>query len=281
MSWLPVSCGTARVAAASAAAAALLAAVPASSAAARPAVTWAPASSAAIHPGIMTDTAGGPCTANFVFTDAAGAVYLGQAAHCALPESATDVNGCTSRSLPLGTPVSLGGSGVSGPMVYSSWLSMQERGESEASACANNDFALIKVPADAVARVNPSVPVFGGPTGVATGPLTYGDPVMTYGNSNLRGGIETLSPQRGFAIGTGADGWYHLVYTVLPGVPGDSGSGFLDGEGRAFGDLIDVNPFPPASNGVGDLSRQLAYARAHSGIKGLALVPGTEKFTGP
>jgi hypothetical protein len=267
-------------AAALAAAAALLAAgaqaVPAS--AAPPA--WAPAAEASIHPGIMTDTAGGPCTANFVFTDAKGATYIGQAAHCALPESATDVNGCRSKSLPLGTGVGLGSSGVTGRMVYSSWLTMQERGEKDAAACANNDFALIRIPDEAVGEVNPSVPVFGGPTGVATGPLAYGDRVMTYGNSNLRGGIEAFSPQRGFAVGTGADGWYHLVYTVLPGVPGDSGSGFLDAQGRAFGDLIDVNPFPPASNGVGDLSRQLAYARAHSGIAGLELVLGTERFTG-
>jgi hypothetical protein len=271
-----------RAAALAAAVGMLTAAAPASVAApvAAPARTWAAAGQATIHPGIMTDTAGGPCTANFVFTDAEGAVYIGQAAHCALPEAATDVNGCRSASLPLGTPVGLGSSGVTGRIAYSSWLTMQERAESDAAACANNDFALIRVPGDEVGKVNPSVPVFGGPTGVATGPLAYGDRVMTYGNSNLRGGIEEFSPQRGFAVGTGAGGWYHLVYTVLPGVPGDSGSGFLDAQGRAFGDLIDVNPFPPASNGVGDLSRQLAYARAHSGISGLELVPGTEKFTG-
>ncbi len=33
------------------------------------------------------------------------------------------------------------------------------------------------------------------------------------------------------------------------------------------------------SNNVGDLDKELAYARAHSGISGLALVPGTEPFT--
>jgi hypothetical protein len=33
------------------------------------------------------------------------------------------------------------------------------------------------------------------------------------------------------------------------------------------------------SNGVGDLSRELAYAQAH-GVAGLSLVNGTEAFTG-
>ena len=34
----------------------------------------------------------------------------------------------------------------------------------------------------------------------------------------------------------------------------------------------------PASNGVGDLSRELAYARAH-GLSDLQVVNGTERFT--
>jgi hypothetical protein len=32
------------------------------------------------------------------------------------------------------------------------------------------------------------------------------------------------------------------------------------------------------SNGVGDLSHELAFARRHSGIAGLHLVKGTKKF---
>ena len=35
-------------------------------------------------------------------------------------------------------------------------------------------------------------------------------------------------------------GWSHDVYTVTPGIPGDSGSGFLDADGRAFGTLSTV-----------------------------------------
>lgn len=35
----------------------------------------------------------------------------------------------------------------------------------------------------------------------------------------------------------------------------------------------------PASNGVGDLGKELSYAQAHSGLSGLALVTGTEAFS--
>ena len=53
-----------------------------------------------------------------------------------------------------------------GTLVYSSWLTMQAQGETDADACAYNDLALVRLdPAD-VAKVNPSVPGFGGPTGV-------------------------------------------------------------------------------------------------------------------
>src|SRR5690242_12473582 len=69
---------------------------------------WAPASSATIHPGVQVFTEGAQCTANFVFQDASN-VYLGQAAHCSGTGASTDTNGCTSQSLPLGTPVDVTG----------------------------------------------------------------------------------------------------------------------------------------------------------------------------
>jgi hypothetical protein len=63
-------------------------------------------------------------------------------------------------------------------------------------------------------------------------------------------------------------------------VPGDSGSAFLDAEGNALGTLSTLAIAPlPASNGVGDLGKELGYAQANSGIAGLNLVPGTEAFS--
>ncbi len=79
---------------------------------------------------------------------------------------------------------------------------------------------------------------------------------------------------------TDGNGWSRAVYTVTPGIPGDSGSAFLDANGAAIGVLSTVAIAPLAgSNGVGDLGRELAYAQAHAGIDGLGLALGTEPFT--
>src|SRR5436190_21856830 len=83
--------------------------------------TWAPASSAAIHPGVQTFTDGAQCTGNFVFFDGAGNEYIGQAAHCSGTGSSTDTDGCTSGSLPIGTPVTVDGASRPGTLVYNSW----------------------------------------------------------------------------------------------------------------------------------------------------------------
>jgi hypothetical protein len=253
------------------------------------AAAWAPADTAAIHPGVQAYTAGAQCTANFVFTDGAGNVYVGYAAHCAGTGAATDTNGCDAASLPLGTRVTFaeGGSLVSegtpvghGTLAYSSWLTMQQRGETDADTCAYNDLALVRVDAADVAKVNPSVPFWGGPTGIDTAGTAAGDTVYSYGSSSLRAGVTALSPKQGISLGTDSGGWNHPVYTLTPGVPGDSGSAFLDADGQALGVLSTLALAPLAgSNGVGDLGRELAYAQAHGGIAGLALAPGTEPFS--
>ena len=77
-----------------------------------------------VHPGVQTRTAGAQCTANFVFTGG-GRTYLGQAAHCSGTGSADQTDGCTSASLPLGTPVAIGGASKPGKLAYNSWLAMQ------------------------------------------------------------------------------------------------------------------------------------------------------------
>jgi hypothetical protein len=240
---------------------------------------WAPAATAAVHPGVMTYTAGAQCTANFVYTDGTS-TYLGQAAHCSGTGAATDTNGCTATSLPEGTAVEVTGATKPGVMVYNSWIRMQAAGEKDPNVCAYNDLALIKLdPAD-VALTNPSVPFFGGPTGLRTADTQLGDTVVSYGNSSLRAGLSPLSPKYGRSLGTDSAGWNHTIYTATPGIPGDSGSGFLDASGKAFGVLSTVAIAPLAgSNGVGSLAKEIAYAQAH-GISGLALVNGTEPFSG-
>lgn len=238
---------------------------------------WAPAGSATVHPGVQTYTEGGQCTSNFVFEDGSG-VYLGQAAHCSGTGGQTETDGCTSDSLPLGTPVEVKGASKPATMVYNSWLAMQAKGETDPATCAYNDFALVRLdPAD-VGKVNPSVPGFGGPTGVG-GAGDLGSTVYSYGNSSLRAGVTKLSPKQGIVIQNEGGGWSHVVATLSPGIPGDSGSGFLNGSGGAIGVLSTLQLAPlPATNGVGDLAKELAYMRANSSFGGVQLVPGTEPF---
>jgi trypsin-like peptidase len=242
--------------------------------------TWAPAASAPVHPGVQTITNGGQCTSNFVFYDAANNVYIGQAAHCAGTDGNTATNGCDAGTLPTGTPVDVDGAGQPGTMVYSSWATMQANGETDADTCQYNDLALVKLnPAD-YGKVNPSVPFWGGPTGV-TDTVAQGDKVLSYGNSSLRQGITQLSPKQGLSLGQDSGGWNHTVYTVTPGIPGDSGSAFMDAQGRAFGVLSTLQIAPlPAGNGVGDVSREIAYMKAHGGPD-VTLATGTEPFRGP
>lgn len=251
---------------------------------------WAPAATAKIHPGTMMYTDGAQCTANFVYTDAANNVYVGYAAHCAGKGASTDTNGCNVDSVPLGTKVDFTNNGNlasegtivgHGTLAYSSWITEHQLGTTDANTCAYNDLALVKVDAADVSKVNPSVPFWGGPTGIDTNGTATGDRVWTYGNSSLRAGLSPLSPHTGASLGDDAadGGWSHPLYTVSPGIPGDSGSGFMSAGGKAVGVLSTLGLAPlPLSNNIGDLAKELAFAQAHSGFGGLQLVNGTEPF---
>jgi hypothetical protein len=238
---------------------------------------WAPAATAAIHPGAETITVDGQCTANFVFFRGTE-VFLGQAAHCASLGTSTDTDGCHTASRPIGTPVKVEGASRPGVLVYSSWITMQQTNEQDPYACAYNDLALVKIdPAD-VGKVNPSIPHWGGPTGINRTGIPPLAAVYTYGNSSLRQGIALLSPKSGISLGTDASGWSHSSYTLTPGIPGDSGSALLDAHGRAAGVLSTIMITPlPASNSWGDISRELRYARDH-GMGNVLLALGTVPF---
>jgi hypothetical protein len=242
---------------------------------------WAPAATASIHPGVQTRTGGGQCTTNFVFFDAVD-VYVGQAAHCSGTGGNTETNGCTSPSHPVGTQVTVGGASRPATMVYNSWLTMQALAEGDPDTCQFNDFALLRLdPADA-GRVNPSIPHWGGPVELNTAGTQLLEHVYSYGNSSLRLGLTQLSPKKGISLGDAGGGWTHLVSTLTPGVPGDSGSAFLDSRGRALGVLSTINVGLPGgvNNGVTDLARALDYMRANSAFAAVQLALGTTAFNG-
>lgn len=244
---------------------------------------WSPAGQATIGPGAVMITEGSQCTANFVFHDSQD-VYLGQAAHCSIAASGaaatTQPDGCSTPSLPPGTPVTIEGASRPGTLAYNSWSVMQQIGESDPEACFFNDFALVKLHRDDHVRVNPSMPHWGGPTG-QTDSLSSGDKVLGYGSSQLGLGIAEIKPKEGIYKSRSPQGWGHTVFMLTPGIPGDSGSALIDGQGRAFAVLSTLIFLPePLSNGAVDLSRALDYMRDHTGLTDVVLAEGTEPFTG-
>jgi hypothetical protein len=182
----------------------------------------------------------------------------------------------------VGTEVTIHGSGGrdrTGTMAYSSWVTMQADHETDRDACANNDFALVELSPDDATDVNPSMPFFGGPKSLREGTLRVGAPVLGYGNSTTRAGVAALSPKAGSIVSTTSGGFGQEVYMASPGIPGDSGSGFLTGNGEAVGVLSTLNLAPlPVSNGMTNLAEALRYAADH-GFADVELEPGTEPFT--
>lgn len=239
---------------------------------------WADPGEATITPGVQMVTEGGQCTANFVFTDGSE-VFIGYAAHCAGTGDATTTDGCEAESLPIGTEVDIEGASQPGSLAYSSWRTMDDIDEQDPNTCAFNDFALVSIHPDDHDAVNPSIPFWGGPDALG-GTSEPMDKAYTYGNSSLRLGIELLSPKEGYSLGQSADGWSHQIYTVTPGIPGDSGSAVLDREGNALGSISTVQLAPLAgSNGVADLALALAYANGNGDVDA-ELATGTEPFGG-
>jgi len=242
---------------------------------------FAPAAQATITPGVQMlspvgDGTTSSCTAAFVFRGG-GSTYLGYAAHCASSGESMGLSGCEERALPLGTEVVIegtDGSRTSGRLAYTSWGTMQQRGESDEDRCFLNDFALVELDPDDLARVNPSVPVLGGPTALDTDGTVPGEPVYSYQPQN--GGTAV---KQGRSLGVTGGGLGHRVDTAPPGRPGDSGSGYLDADGDAFGVLSTLFLDGSRTNGVADLAQALAYANAYGGIGRVMLVPGTEPFT--
>jgi hypothetical protein len=249
---------------------------------------WASEASATIKPGVQMYTAGAQCTANFVFRDKAGNVYVGYAAHCAGKGSSKDTNGCTTASLPMGTPVQFvtGGNFFragrvvgTGKLAYSSWATMQKLKTKDANRCALNDFALVRVDKASLAKVNPTVPKWGGPSRLATSTLNAGTAIYTVGNSSLRSG--TALAKTGRILSRVGNGLGYSIRTSNPGIPGDSGSGFLDADGRAAGVLSTLNigiSLMPVTNTMGNLGSEVVWAQKYSGIKGLVLATGTRAF---
>jgi len=109
--------------------------------------------------------------------------------------------------------------------------------------------------------------VLGGPNavdadGLREDGLREGEPVASYSPNDGKTAVH-----RGTSLGDDDSGLLR-----------DSGSGFLDGHGAAFGVLSTEFDDARHSNGVIDLAAALAYASRYGPLGPGALVPGSEPF---
>jgi hypothetical protein len=227
-----------------------------------------------IGPGTQLVTAGRTCTANFVFRDARHRVFVGYAASCATRTATSGPSTCTARPLPLGTRVRFADHGRTlgyGELRYSSLRALRRAGITDAATCANNDFALVEVRGSARRRVDPTVPYWGGPSGLGALPA-IGSTV--FGLARPTAGARTI-PRAGAVTVAGSGAI--TVTTPLPSTRGARGSGFLDSSGHAVGIL--TTSTSTGENTVVGLAAAVVYARAH-GVAGLRVVHGHDAFSG-
>ena len=159
---------------------------------------------------------------------------------------------------------------------------MQSHGETNADACAFNDLALVKVdPAD-VGKVNPSIPFWGGPTGVdSDGTAQPATPSSATATPSCAAASPSSAPSRARASATTATAGATPSTPSRPASPATRARPSSTPTGKALGVLSTVAIAPLAgSNGVGDVAKELAYANSTGGF-GVTLAQGTEAFTGP
>jgi hypothetical protein len=212
---------------------------------------WPSLEEADIRPGVRVVT-GGQCTSSFLFEDqATGDLFLGLASHC-VDEVGQEADIYNVSDEPFAT----------GTVAYRSFDHTDA-----------HDFALVEIPDEVADRAHPAVLQFGGPTGLAdSDAFTVGEHVVSYGNSQLRQGLEPTNPREGYLTNPGEQ--ESDITALTPGIPGDSGSGVMDDQGRALGVLITVGVSASVgtdgagtgTNGITNLDVALAFAEDQTGM---------------
>lgn len=217
-----------------------------------------------IRPGVRVTANGSSCTSNFIYGDSAGNFYIGAAAHCFSPDSNRGIDACNTANLAIGTSVGIQNAVHDGTLIYSSWRSMQDNGETPGSnACTYNDFALVRIDSRDHDNIHPAAIAFEGPRGLLRGGANVGDRAYSYGQSSSHQGIRSNQEKDGPIRSVRGNGWQYGVEFDNPGLPGDSGSAVLHETGNALGVLTVVSAgasLTPVSNGVMSLEMGLDYA---------------------
>lgn len=225
-----------------------------------------------IRPGVEISANGyGVCTSNFLFAADEVTYYIGVAAHCFSSDTNRQprVDPCVARNAPIGfNSINIENASRPGELVYSSWAAMNENGETPGSdLCTYNDFALVKIHPDDIENVHPAAITYGGPTALFTGSAKVGDAVYSYGRSSFHSGVQDLEAKEGQVSGIQGDGLNYRLAFDNPGLPGDSGSAVLHGDGRALAVLTTVGVGGGVGNGAVSLERALNYGKRSGHIR--------------
>lgn len=161
------------------------------------------------------------CTANFVFIKS-GTYGLGTAGHCAAKDALGAYPDVTAYVVP--PP----GQGLPGFYHIGKFVLSHNNG-------VGDDFAMIQIYPQYNSWMNPTMPVWGGPTGVYTSNLPtvvehFGHGLVVGTGGTPRAGVAPIMTARGGS----AFAWYGV------GAPGDSGSGVKAVTGEAVGDFTHI-----------------------------------------
>ena len=231
---------------------------------------WASIASARIHPGSSVVIAGTPCVAGFVLRSG-HRVFLTVPASCTGVSSGKPTDGCSEAQVPGGTPVTIRGARHPGTIVYSSFTQMQLHGETRPNRCQNNSLSLILLDRRDIRRTNPSVPVLGGPTGVATSAPPRGAQLYAYIKSSTTA-VATKSQ---------ASGWAQQMVPAASAGTSDIGSPVLTQTGKALGMVTIVQQTNAGPSTVSRLDHELRYLRRTHGFHHVHLVSGTASYKPP
>jgi hypothetical protein len=213
-----------------------------------PRAGWASPDHAQVRPGAVVHTPKRDCASNFLFIRPDNSsVFLGTTANCF-------------RDQPLGTLATVGGPENVGVLVYSSWQTMDEVGEKDATARDVNDFAVVRMDESARPVESPALLGLAGPRGMAdAGSVGAGSALQ------MRVVHDPVPEWRDAVVATKTSDWGYEAYATTPPLPGEMGGPVVDASGHAVGVVVGLGVTPmPGAVTVARLDALMQYASEHA-----------------